>query len=449
MVKNRITQIFFIVFSLIIFCDKLWADEVPYAQAIPSVEDEITGSWFGKCIDYSSGQAYEIELLVSKNFNNQFECTMQISDYKSVYKHCFAISAQDYIYYLKDLDSKYLSGIQNANPVLQNVWLHTMLTPIVFNKILVGNALVNTSKLLSITLKKENSDKNFAKISAIDSITQSNIKNNLVEKPVLDNKIPSSLKANVIFDNETLPSLKASAIFDEKKLPKTDSYRLWYRIPNWAAGTWVAGSLWSRWMGYKYSITLGCQADKLGNIWDTMLLPSYSTSTSSSPPVDRYVHDAPNSPMFNIYSDRPTIDTRKDIIFACSPGDYNNQDSWTFQFRSQQICFLNNVVNWVWPMNTTDTYRLIKPGEMSVSVFGNMRTEFGQVTINHPTFNISRKMFRENPLDQVVQLEQAHPITLKLKQPFKPRNLGKDGTDLKADFINYLRSHNLNDLVPN
>ena len=402
MVKNRITQIFFIVFSLIIFCDKLWADEVPYAQAIPSVEDEITGSWFGKCIDYSSGQAYEIELLVSKNFNDQFECTMQISDYKSVYKHCFAISTDDYTYYLKDLDSKYLSGIQNFNPVLQKVWLHAMLTPIVFNKILVGEALINTSKLLNITLKKENSDKNFTIISAIGSITRSNVKNNLVEKPVLDSEIPSSLKA--------------SAIFNTKKLTKTDSYRLWYRIPNWVAGTWAAGT----WIDVIYSKTLGCQVDKLGNIWDTTLLPTYSSGPVS------------NNKIF----------TSTDITIAFNPEDYNNQNSWTCQTEHQQIDFVNNNIYLVTQYTSTNIYTLIKPGKMRFLTLTHWRNEFG----GWPNRWIGHNLFHEKP---IIQPSIPLKYVLKLKQPFKPRNFGKDGTDLKADFINYLRSHNLNDLVPN
>ena len=425
-IVNRIIQIFFIVFSLMIFCDKLWADEVPYARAIPSVEDEITGSWLGKGFDTLTGQAYEIELVFSKNFNNQFECTMQISDYKSVYKHCFAISTQDYTYYLKGLDSSYLSGIQSSNPVLQKVWLIAMLTPIAFNKILAGTAIINTSKLLGITLNKENNDKDFAKISLLNPITQSNIKNNLVEKPVLDNKIPSSLKAN--------------AIFNAKELEKTDSYRLWYRIPNWSAGSWVGGN---KWIGCAYSRNLGCQVDKLGNIWDTTLLPTYYTSTNYYGPS----YSPFSVPVFNIYANHGKIFVNESIIFACNPEDYDNQDSWTYQIRRREIFIANNIVESVIQDRLTETFRLIKPGKMNYLISLYSHPEFDVGMINNRLFcdlSPHRQWERLGHL-----LHPPRPITLKLKQPFKPRNLGKDGTDLKADFIKYLQSHNLNDLIPN
>ena len=47
-------------------------------------------------------------------------------------------------------------------------------------------------------------------------------------------------------------------------------------------------------------------------------------------------------------------------------------------------------------------------------------------------------------------LYQDQRITfMKLKEPFKQIDFSKTGENLKADFIQYLKNHDLDDLIPN
>ena len=133
-------------------------------------------------------------------------------------------------------------------------------------------------------------------------------------------------------------------------------------------------------------------------------------------------------PNFNdVNAHNQAVEVVKGMIYAYKPGDYNSANYMYLQrVREININKFTNLITRVLQYEGISTFTLMEPCVIR------------QLS--------SRKWFN----DYGMPLYQDQSITfIKLKEPFKPIDFSKTGEDLKADFIQYLKNHDLDDLIPN
>ena len=238
-----------------------------------------------------------------------------------------------------------------------------------------------------------------------------------------NNKMPSNeLLQNGIIHSDRLSTIQMNTntkdIFDEEKvlnqLPKS---RNWFQIPNWLAGDWhrdwelILNSTdrFDTSINRKFlsetEVSYGTQFDKNNDVWELKSLPSFGEINA------------------NNYSQYMT----KAIITKEEYGDYKNPN---YTVKANAITFeINKFTRQIIDIKQYEEIgimNLIKPGIIR--------------TIS------SVKWFSKDgmPLYQDQRVEFIF-----LTKIFSPINKDNNGDDLKADFIRYLKNHNLNNLVPN
>ncbi len=236
-------------------------------------------------------------------------------------------------------------------------------------------------------------------------------KNNYLE----DNKVPplgnnpvndvfqDGIEENVEF--ASLPyKLTRGSLFDEKQLK---AIKIWYRIPNWLAGTWQSDSFIIDGNTYekKFVFTVGKLPDRNGDIWDTVTMPNIS------------------------YPCPLTRNLKKILLEFKASNSYKND--FTLKYLSYFFKvnpFTKKIVNDFLTKSTEyHTFTLIEPGCVKFQVNDTYRG--GENNESASTKNVA--------------------YVAKNKNPFKPKNYSDSGEDLKADFIQFLKSHNLSTLIPN
>ncbi len=453
-----------------------------------SVNQAITGFWLGKGINTYSGQSYEIALSITRQSNNHLDCSMQITDSGAVCKHYLGISLKNSQYYFKDLACESISGQPKPGSILQQVWSSIILQSIDSDRKLVGTAIISQDKL-SLSLDKKTNNNNIAKSSQPALITKANTQklsttepvgldsatakfnNNAINKSASDNSndLNTASDNSIITENDKISStqtyspkymvrdlpentdndssipdkyklppnkvlqagiehsaklepvpncLRAGAIYDENLIKsQVKSSRIWYRIPNWLAGTWhqkyelilkstnpILNTPGRKFL-WELDAGFGAQVDKYNNIWDTIMLPNFN----------------------DVNAHNQAVEVVKGMIYAYKPGDYNSANYMYLQrVREININKFTNLITRVLQYEGISTFTLMEPGVIR------------QLS--------SRKWFN----DYGMPLYQDQSITfIKLKEPFKPIDFSKTGEDLKADFIQYLKNHDLDDLIPN
>ncbi len=460
--------------------------------AVSTYHQSIIGYWLGKGVDTYSGQSYEIALAIIKQANKQLSCDMQITDSGVICKHYLEIlpnsSKATLKISFKDLACETISGQPRPGSILQQVWSNISLQPFAAGEKLVGTALINQVKLsLSLDKRIDNNNNsksaksalsskvNTQKISTLEPIATRKalpeFNNQATNKSDSDNSndLNTASDNSIITENDKIsstqtnspkymvrdlpdntdndsnipdkyklppnkvlqagiehsaslepvpPYLRTGAIYDEKLLKsQVKSSRIWYRIPNWLAGTWhrnyelilKSSNPYLDTPGRKFlsegDLNYGYQVDKYNNIWDTTILPSF----------------------WDINAHNQASEVTKGITFTYKPGDYRNPNYMYLQ-RDREIC-MNKFTNRITKIRQNEEIHTITLMEPAViRVLGSIKwfNDFG------------------------LPLYQDQRITFeKLKAPFTPVNFSETGEDLKADFIEYLKNHGLDDLIPN
>ena len=490
--KIKIILIFFIMLNYLTLYQKLLAAKAPKTTKLSTVNQTIIGNWLGKGINTYSGQSYEIALQITKQSNNHLDCSLQITDSEFICKHYLEISQKNYKYYFKDLASEAISGQPKPGSILQQIWTSIVLQPIDSDKKLVGTALINQDKL-SLRLDKKNDNNNIAKSSKPSLTTIPNTQKLSPAKPVDFNKdfnsesakfnnnnanisdLDNSDNLNTTSDNsiitandkissaqtnspkyeikdlledtnsnsnipdkyklppnkvlqagiehsaslEPVPAyLRAGTVYDENLLKsQIKSSRIWYRIPNWLAGSWHQSYEFvlkstnpildppGRILLSECDYNFGIQIDKYSNIWDTIMLPIFT----------------------EINAHNEASEVVKCMKYYYKPGDYLSSN-YTKLSRSCEI-YINKFTNRITKVlqnEVISTSTLMEPGVVRCLSSVNWYNDYGM-----PLSKDQRVTF------------------IKLKTPFVPINFSKEGLDLKADFIQYLRNHDLDNLIPN
>ena len=237
-----------------------------------------------------------------------------------------------------------------------------------------------------------------------------------------NNKLPSNelLQKGIIHSdrlNAIQINLNVNDIFDEGKvLNQLTKSRDWYQIPNWLAGDWHrdwelilnSTNRFSTNTNNKFisetNIRYGTQFDKNNDVWQLNNLPCYIEINAKN-----------YSPLL-----------AKTITITKEPGD-SKSPNYTVKYSGFSIRvnkFTNQIID-IKQYEAISIINLIKPGIARTISSVKWFTSDGM-----PICQDQRVDFRF------------------LTKIFSPINKDNNGDDLKADFIQYLKNHNLNNLIP-
>lgn len=234
---------------------------------------------------------------------------------------------------------------------------------------------------------------NYLKVNKIHSVGNS---------PVND-VFQGGVEENVEFDSLPFKLAKGS-IFDEKRLK---TIRIWYRIPNWLAGTWQSDSFIMDGNKYdkKFVFAVGKQSDRNGDVWDTVTMPNISYPCHLTRNLKKILLE------FKASNNCKTDFTLKYLSYIFKVNPFTKKIISDFLTKSTEY----------------HTFTLIEPGCVKFQV--NYINRGGENNESASTINVE--------------------YIAKIKNQFKPNNYSDSGEDLKADFIQFLKSHNLSTLIPN
>ncbi len=248
----------------------------------------------------------------------------------------------------------------------------------------------NTSSHISDSENSDNSSYSFE-----NGVLKASVKHNVSLPPV-----PDYLKAGVKYDESILKSKKLT--------------RLWYRIPDWLAGTWLSKS--QRIINSSYPFLnnsqgiaeqegcYGYEVDKLSHIWSFMMLPAYlDINANNNEPV--VVHS---------------------IIFYFKPLKLESRKFVTMiKVYQVYVRKSDNIIEQTVQHESINTDKYIN--ENTYQVISSNKWFDGQ---GKPTSVDTRESYsyRQKPFKEITEMPLAK--------------------ELREDFINYLNSHGLSNLVP-
>jgi hypothetical protein len=210
--------------------------------------------------------------------------------------------------------------------------------------------------------------------------------------------------------------LKVGTTFDESKLEKIAPARIWYRVPPWMAGRWQyddytqtyfedykKGSIDSqaKTSAAQAGETWGSQHDRLGGVWDEMILPATKDTTADK----------------DLYKDAHTDDS---VIF--------DSDARFIVRLVSTRTRIDKATNTIRDVNQVEQFTTLLPAGP-----GKIRNDY------------SFKYF--DPRGSKVSLSKGWRIGRKVA-PFAPNNYDENNQDVRPAFRDYLKSNGLDNLVP-
>ena len=231
-------------------------------------------------------------------------------------------------------------------------------------------------------------------------------------------KYENGILKSAVEHNITLPPvpdyLKAGVKFDESIIKSKKLTRLWYRIPNWQAGSWISKS---QKIISSSNIFLnnceriaeqeghyGYEVDKLNHIWNFIMLPAYMDINANN-----------NEPLV-VHS----------IVFYFKP----------LQLESRKFVTMSKV------------YQVyVRKSDNIIEQAVQHETIATAKYVNEKSYQIisSNKWFdgQGNPIS--IDTRESYSY---LKKTFKVYSEMPLAKELHEDFINYLKNHSLYNLIP-